>query len=215
MEKNHYLPKRADKQKLKYYLRDRYCLNNDVDNNENINISTNKIDRIKNYNDLKVIVDFLEEFNLLDILQDELYTSIYNGVCDEKTDSIIENHYINFQNNKSRNKRMKNNPVFKLRCYLASRMSSAFKNMGYNKTGKTKDLLGASFEIVKEHIEKQFIKGMSWDNKNKWHIDHIIPVSSAVTKEELIKLFHYSNLQPLWAKDNRIKYNKVPLVSQF
>jgi hypothetical protein len=54
---------------------------------------------------------------------------------------------------------------------------------------------------------------MNWDNKEFWHIDHIIPLSSAKDKEELIKLCHYSNLQPLWAEDNYKKRGKVPLLS--
>ena len=50
---------------------------------------------------------------------------------------------------------------------------------------------------------------MNWSNQGKWHIDHIIPLDSAKTQEEIIKLFNYKNLQPLWAKDNIKKSNKM------
>ena len=53
---------------------------------------------------------------------------------------------------------------------------------------------------------------MNWNNQGEWHIDHIIPLASASTEEELLKLCHYRNLQPLWAKDNLEKQAKIPNV---
>jgi len=64
-------------------------------------------------------------------------------------------------------------------------------------------------EQLKEHLEKQFDENMTWDNYGEWHIDHIIPLSSANTEEEMYKLCHYTNLQPLWAIDNIIKANTI------
>lgn len=57
------------------------------------------------------------------------------------------------------------------------------------------------------HIESLFKPGMSFDNRNLWHLDHKIPIASAKTEEELIKLFHYKNIQPLWKEEN-LKKNK-------
>jgi len=74
-------------------------------------------------------------------------------------------------------------------------------------------LLGCSREDLIKHIESQFVEGMSWDNwsVNGWHIDHIRPVSSFDLSDPLQveKCFHYTNLQPLWAKDNLSKSNKL------
>ena len=50
---------------------------------------------------------------------------------------------------------------------------------------------------------------MSWENQGKWHIDHITPLSSAKTEEEVYRLCHYTNLQPLWAEDNLKKGSKI------
>jgi hypothetical protein len=50
---------------------------------------------------------------------------------------------------------------------------------------------------------------MCWENRNEWHIDHIVPLSSAKTEDEVYGLCHYTNLQPLWAKDNLQKSNKL------
>ena len=50
---------------------------------------------------------------------------------------------------------------------------------------------------------------MNWENQGEWHLDHIYPVSLAKDEQELIKLNHYTNFQPLWAADNLLKGNKV------
>jgi hypothetical protein len=50
---------------------------------------------------------------------------------------------------------------------------------------------------------------MNWDNYGDWHLDHIIPLCEAKTEEELFKLNHYTNLQPLWAEDNLKKNRKL------
>ena len=50
---------------------------------------------------------------------------------------------------------------------------------------------------------------MNWENAGKWHLDHIYPVSLAKDEEELLKLNHYTNFQPLWAVDNIKKGNKI------
>lgn len=72
----------------------------------------------------------------------------------------------------------------------------------YGKTTKTQEVLGCSFEEFRNHIETLFKNGMSWDRISEIHLDHKIPISSATSKEDIIKLNHYTNLQPLWAIDN-------------
>ena len=110
--------------------------------------------------------------------------------------------------------RFKKDSFFRFKHKLRHSTWVAFKNKGYKKGSSTEKILGCSFEIVKKEIEMKFVKGMSWDNRDEWHIDHIIPLASAKTEEELIKLCHYTNLQPLWAKDNISKKDKVPLLSK-
>ena len=87
---------------------------------------------------------------------------------------------------------------------------------GTSKSAATLELLGCSVEELKKHLENQFIKGMTWNNYglHGWHIDHIKPCASfdLTKEEEQRKCFHYTNLQPLWAKDNLSKSNKYQLV---
>lgn len=111
--------------------------------------------------------------------------------------------------NKQRKLKRDTDPLFKLQCVLRSRVRTAFKSGGWKKDKLSVDLLGVPFEIAKKHIERQFKKGMTWENHGEWEIDHKIPFASAKTDEELRELCHYTNLQPLWAKDNRKKHSKI------
>ncbi len=97
-----------------------------------------------------------------------------------------------------------------MKCNLRSRTSKAFKAKGYSKNTKTQKMLGVDWEVCKAHIERQFTKGMNWDNYGEWHIDHIIPLASANNEKELMKLCYYRNLQPLWAEDNLNKSDNIP-----
>jgi len=116
---------------------------------------------------------------------------------------------INIQKNIYHKNRRETEPLFKLKCSLSSRMTKALKAKNYIKSQRTLDMLGCDLQTAKAHLEKQFTKGMNWGNQGKWHVDHIIPCASAKTEEELIKLFHYTNLQPLWAIDNILKKDKI------
>ena len=77
------------------------------------------------------------------------------------------------------------------------------------KNKKTEEILGCDFVFIKNYLESKFIDGMSWDNYGKWHVDHIIPLSSAKTEEDVYKLCHYTNLQPLWCEENLKKGTKI------
>ena len=76
------------------------------------------------------------------------------------------------------NKRKQNDPVFKIKSNYSSLLSHSFKIKGVKKPGKTIELLGCSIEFFIIHLTKQFTDGMSLDNYGKWHIDHIVPLSS-------------------------------------
>lgn len=105
--------------------------------------------------------------------------------------------------------RKKEDIEFKLITDMRSRLSTYLSKKGLSKKNKTFEIVGCSPLQLREHLEKQFVIGMTWNNRGEWHIDHIIPLSSAKTEEELYKLFHYTNLQPLWAIENIKKSNKI------
>jgi hypothetical protein len=115
-------------------------------------------------------------------------------------------------NLRSRESKIKNKEkdkeIKKLRKNLRCRVKRLLK---YKRTSTVIGNLGCSVSELKRHLESKFLPGMTWDNWSirGWHIDHIVPLSSAGTKEELIKLCHYTNLQPLWWKDNISKGSQV------
>ena len=114
----------------------------------------------------------------------------------------------------ARNIRMEKDPIFALRARIRSAIANGLsKSLGkkvrtYAKK-PTEEILGCTFDEFKIHIERQFLKGMSWDNRCMWHIDHITPAASADTPEDLLALFRHTNLRPLWADQNRSKSDKL------
>jgi hypothetical protein len=116
--------------------------------------------------------------------------------------------YANSRKIYEKNKRQ-TDPLYKLRQNIRCLIRTSMKNNGFSKRSKTYCILECSFEEFKTHIQQQFKDGMSWENYGKWEYDHITPVSWAITEDEIVKLNHYSNLQPLWREENNAKSNKT------
>lgn len=118
-----------------------------------------------------------------------------------------------------RNKR-KIDSLFKLKHNVRAMIHKGLRINGYKKKSKSIEILGCSFEEFKLYLESKFEPWMNWDNHGLyngtemfgWDIDHIIPLSSTKTEDDIIKLNHYINLQPLCSKTNRfIKRNILKL----
>jgi hypothetical protein len=122
---------------------------------------------------------------------------------------ILERNRLWRKNNSSyTTNRKKSDPAFKLIKNLRRRLNRFISFTYFTKRNTTIHHIGCSPQELKLFLEKKFIDGMTWENYGKWHIDHITPLSSAKTEEEIYKLCHYTNLQPLWAIDNLKKSNK-------
>jgi hypothetical protein len=129
----------------------------------------------------------------------------------EKSKKYAINNYkkvLDYQKKYKQDKYHKD-PIFKIIICVRARVNNFLKEKNIKKNNKTFEIVGCSPQSLKEHLEKLFIDGMTWDNQCKWHIDHKIPLASAKTEEELYKLCHYTNLQPLWAEDNMKKGSKI------
>jgi hypothetical protein len=116
--------------------------------------------------------------------------------------------------------RRKSDPLFRISQNIRVYIRNCFRYKGVKKNTKTENILECSFDEFKIHLESKFDSWMSWDNYGKyngelnhgWDIDHIIPISSAESEDDIIKLNHYTNLQPLCSYINRVvKRDKINL----
>ena len=107
--------------------------------------------------------------------------------------------------------RRQQDPDFRIRGNLSSRLAIAVRRGG-GKAASTAALVGCCLTDLKSHLESLFQPGMSWDNYGRkgWHVDHVRPCASfdMTDREQQKACFHFSNLQPLWAKDNYHKSSK-------
>jgi hypothetical protein len=118
---------------------------------------------------------------------------------------LKKNEYIR---NYRKNRRLID-PTFRIIESMRSRLKIFFKSNNIQNYNKTFNIVGCTPQELKEYLEKKFTDEMSWDNYGQWHIDHKIPLSSAISDDDVYKLCHYTNLQPLWSEDNIRKSNKI------
>ena len=109
---------------------------------------------------------------------------------------------------KYRKNRLKTDISFKLQKNLRHRLAKLLKQQS---SKIAIEFLGCSLSEFKTHLESKFKIGMTWDNYGQWHIDHITPLSSfdLSDSQQLKQACDFTNMQPLWAKDNRSKSDKV------
>lgn len=163
----------------------------------------------------------------------EYYNLNKDDILKKLKENYISNKYkkIEYQkkyqkNNKQKrniylNKRRRSDPLFNLITNIRNLINNSFYKMNYSKTSKTQQILGCSFNEFKEYLESKFESWMEWNNRGLyngeysfgWDIDHIIPLSTAKDENDLVRLNHYTNLQPLCSKINRDnKKNKIEYV---
>lgn len=104
-------------------------------------------------------------------------------------------------------------PCYAIAGRLRCRLRNALVVAGAAKAARTFELVGCSQEDLVLWLERQFLPGMGWHNRSLWHVDHIVPLSAFdLTCEEQQRVaFHYTNLRPLWAKENIVKRDRIPV----
>ena len=117
----------------------------------------------------------------------------------DKLDKILE----------KKERKLHQNHIRKITNTIIGRINRLLKNKKSTSKRRVEDILGCTIEEFKDYISSKFVTGMNWDNHthNGWHLDHIIPISSAKNDEEILLLNHHLNFQPLWAEMNISKHD--------
>lgn len=134
------------------------------------------------------------------------YKAQYKKDNPEKRRAIQYNSWVKHKGKylEQHNLRMATDEFYAFKDRLRKSIRNAIKN-GYPENGRVGRILGCSHDDFIKYIEQQFKEGMNWKNI---HLDHIEPLSRALTKHEFITLCHYTNVQPLFPEDNLSKGNK-------
>ncbi len=140
-----------------------------------------------------------------------IYKKIYNKINRDKINEYNRKYKVkNRERVREYNKKYRKNPRSKFRFAVRRRIRAYLSAKGFRKTMSFSKILGCTYGFLWAHLESQFRPGMTRENHGPvWHIDHIIPLSSAETQEDAIKLCHYTNLQPLFAEENLRKGKKL------
>jgi hypothetical protein len=118
---------------------------------------------------------------------------------------------INRKNYEYVKKRKQEDYVYKMKNQIRKMINNSFRRNGHTKSEKTEKIIGCTIDYFIKYLLQTFENnyGYKWDNKEKVDIDHIIPLATAETKEDVIKLCYYTNLQLLKHDDNLKKGSKV------
>ena len=183
-----------NKDKIKDYQKEYYNNNKKELNEKNKNYQKLNNGIIKEY-----LVQYRKDNKDTIKRKNDLYRTINKG-------KIKENHRLIIQNKR------KTDNLYKLKESISNSIRKSFKRAKHIKTSNTLNILCCSFEEFKTHIESLWEPWMNWDNYGKykngelnygWDIDHIEPITNAKTSDDVIRLNHYTNLQPLCSYTNR------------
>lgn len=190
----------VNKDKVKLQSKDWYEVNKDKKKNYIKSYRKNNKHKIKTYG---------KKYRKLNKDKIKSRGKLYRAVNKDKIITRIKNWQkinkdkINRRQTIYRRKKLKTDVQFKLACRLRNRIWDSLKS------GSAVKDLGCTIDELKTYLESKFQTGMTWDNwsKDGWHIDHIKPLASfdLSDRKQLLEACHYTNLQPLWAKDNLAK----------
>lgn len=106
-------------------------------------------------------------------------------------------------------------PLYKEKYDIGRKIAHSLEKKGWKKDATAATYLGIDKNGFLKHLESLFREGMSFENRGEWHLDHVVPLSTAETPEDIKRLWHYTNLQPLWKFENEEKSNLLDWRERF
>ena len=151
----------------------------------------------------------------------EKYRPTKEAYRDANKDAIRERQRVYAQANKEKinakcaawsAEKRKSDPMFRVRLNIGRAIRHRLF-IGVKSGRHVFDLLGYSPDDLRAHLERQFVKGMTWENYGEWHIDHVVPCVSfdikAIGDSEFMACWALGNLRPLWATENLRKKDSI------
>lgn len=150
----------------------------------------------------------------------KLYQRVWRANTPAKQSEYCKKHYEGHKDTmkaysaKRMRERRRIDHVAALECRIRARIYRALRAHLHGgttrKVGGAVVLVGCTMPELAAHLEAQFLPGMSWQNRREWHVDHKRPCASFNLSDpaQQLECFHFNNLQPLWATDNRRKSSK-------
>lgn len=148
------------------------------------------------------ISEYNKTYNILNSDTRKQYKKDYH-----KANRPKEREYARVHNKERR----ENDQFYKLKIQMRHLIYHSLERKGYSKNSHTYEIIGTDYKTFYQHLIDTFKNnyGYDWDGKEDVHIDHIIPLATAETEQDVIRLCNYKNLQLLKAKDNLDKSDKI------
>jgi len=139
--------------------------------------------------------------------------------CIKDCERILKENYREYLKRHPRDRKAEHKKRFlNPRNVMYTRMSNSIRRSLNDTASNWENMVGYTVEDLMKHLESLFEVGMTWENREEWHIDHIIPLAyfnyTSPEDEDFKKCWALENLQPLWAYDNKSKNNKIDWVKK-
>ena len=206
--------KEKNKEKFREYQKEYYENNKERRKEYDKEYRENNKEKLKEYikkyqkNNKEKLKEYQKEYQKNNKEKLKEYNKEYYENNKERRKEYCENNKEKI--NKYYRNRRKEDELFAVTCRCRRRIQNFIKKSGYKKTSKTFEMIGCTPEQLVEHLHKTWYDNYGTEyNGEPVHIDHIIPLSSAKTEEDIYKLCHYSNMQYLKPEDNLAKSDSI------